>query len=176
MNKMIRKLIILIAAVLIFGCFLCIFDKKGNAFSQNPTPKITNVPPILDGSIDPSLHLKSCYSIDQIPAYCTSIREWWSGSQGAVTIFRWHFDDLKKMDDFFKPSSRLLLPEILSWPGSLKWSNDPDISEKTCWGRPYVVIFIKGKDIIRVHLNSRINDEQKKAYTKKIAQSIAKKL
>ncbi|MGV8122861.1 MAG: hypothetical protein AB2L14_24130 [Candidatus Xenobiia bacterium LiM19] len=173
---MIRKLIILIAAVLIVGCFLCIFDRKGNAFSQNPTPTITNVPPILDGSIDPSLHLKSCYSIDQIPAYCTSICEWWSGSQGDVSIYRWHFDDSKKMDDFFKPSSRLLTHEILSWQRPFKWSIDPDISDKTCWGRPYVVLFIKGKDIIRVHLNSRINDEQKKAYVKKIAQSIAKKL
>lgn len=173
---MIRKLLILIAAALILGCLLCIFDRKGNAFSENPVPTITAATPILDGTIDTSLHLKKCYSIDQISAYCTTTNEIWSSNKGELVIKRWHFDDPTKMEEFLKPSSKLFIGAILSWQSPLKWDKDPDISDKTCWGAPNAVIFIKGMYIVRVALGCRLSDEQKKSYTRKIAQSIAKKL
>ena len=118
----------------------------------------------------PQVHEKAVKSIKS--SSTSWIEEFWGGDSGGVEITRWYLSSPE--DAVIFPSTGLATSPNDPFRG---WDKSADIGDKTYWNGPDYVIFTKGSLVAKVFLNSRfLNNEQQKAYTKRIAQYIADKL
>ena len=140
--------------------------------------------PILDNSVDSSLHFGYCngavqrinkdiltrvgFSKQTAQKFksqkVTQIKEEWHSSKGGIEIFRCY---LATPED----AIAFACTEFMFIPVTVSWNKIPDIGDKTCYCGGHVIYFTKGNVLVRVRLNSLTDDKE---YLKKIALSVAK--
>ena len=152
--------------------------------------------PIFDGKVDPKLKFKSCEGWKDLPIPQRAIMEahtpwimkkfksrksshteeiWESGNPPnppyrIVTIESWSFEYPE--DAGLYPETNILTGSAV-FPG---WDKIADIGDKTCWLAPFDLFFVKNKTLVRVFISPLHIDDATKKYTKKIAESICRKL
>ncbi|MHC9540480.1 MAG: hypothetical protein AB9903_13270 [Vulcanimicrobiota bacterium] len=151
-----------------------------------------DAPPFFDGSTDPNLKLYSStvtenpigwehyekhgfvskkYMDKMKSNTFTENTEHWDCKSYDVDITIWRFNFAN--DAIIFPYTGLTTGPNDRFRG---WDKTTTIGDKTYWDRYDIVIFAKGKAIVRVFVHGRLAKEQKKEYTTKIAESIVKKL
>ena len=166
---MIKKLLVFISMILIIGSV--VISSKPSIASEAP------IQPILDVNIDPDLHLSHISHIGREDlAGILYIHEYWvndkKNGKKSIIINRWIFENSKEIDAFIKDSLGISYRCNFD-----KWDTITDIGDKTHWMEPGVVIFAKGKTLVKIWARlGDISPDSKKEYTRKIAKSIAKKL
>lgn len=174
--------------ILIFA-FLLIVGMKASADTDTMTP-------IFDGKVDPKLKFQSCHGWKDLPITEWSVLEanapwvmkkfksrkssyteenWVSGNPPnapykMVTIESWSFEYPE--DAGLYPETNVLTSSTV-FPG---WAKTADIGDKTCWLTPFDMFFVKNKTLVRVFVSPLQIDDATKNYTRKIAESICKKL
>ncbi|MHC9539345.1 MAG: hypothetical protein AB9903_07465 [Vulcanimicrobiota bacterium] len=150
------------------------------------------VPPFFDGCTDSNLKLyssrvteypinwerfeKTMYVpkmyIDKMKSKTmTESKEIWLSKSCSVDITIWRFSYVE--DSIIFPYTGLATNQNDPFRG---WDKTTTIGDKTYWNRCDYVIFAKGKATVRVFIHGLLTNEQMKEYTRKIAESIAKKL
>jgi len=151
-----------------------------------------DAPPFFDGCTDPNLKLRSS-TVTEYPINweqfekmmyvskkyvekmksktMTENKEFWLSKSTSVDITIWRFNFAE--DTIIFPYTGLATNPNNPFRG---WDKTTTIGDKTYWNICNYVIFAKGKATVRVIIQGRLTKEQKKEYTKKIAESIAKKL
>lgn len=171
---------ILFVVIMVIGSILFLLDK--NIFASDER---VDMPPAFDGSTDSKLRFDYCKGEDAMNTWgewkggprevCKKlkskqwkdIKEVWGGQGPLITIYRWVFDCPE--DALLFPESGMVTASLL-FPG---WSNTRDIGDKTCWIGPDIVLFTKGKTLVRIEVNP---GNLGKEYTRRIAEVVAKKL
>ena len=151
--------------------------------------------PIIDNKIFSDLDFKYCRGYESYPDWnnkelqysvpekaknefkskkWTRIEELWKNKQNrSLTIYRWYFD-YPEDAALFAESFPVLLGSSFPFDG---WSKAPDIGDKTSWWGDDIVVFTKGKVLVKIVFNTGINTtKEPKLYLRRIAEYIAKKL
>ncbi|MGV8122920.1 MAG: hypothetical protein AB2L14_24430 [Candidatus Xenobiia bacterium LiM19] len=160
---MIRKMIVLISMILTIVSVIIIQTSFVSCE--------TSIQPILDANVDADLRLIDIDENDDL-AGISHIHEYWKKGKNSVTIDRWIFNNSKEIDAFIKGNLGISFRCNFD-----EWDKITDIGDKTHWMDPNIVVFAKGKTLIKIWARlGNINLNSKKDYTMKIAKSIAKKL
>jgi hypothetical protein len=177
-------------SLIAMGLMLVFFSITGMKASAD------TMTPIFDGKVAPKLKFKSCEGWKDLPIPQRSIMEaqapwimkkfkslksshteevWVSGNPPnppyrIVTIESWSFEYPE--DAGLYPETNILTGSAV-FPG---WDKIADIGDKTCWLAPFDMLFVKNKTLVRIFINPLDIDDATKNYTRKIAESICKKL
>lgn len=162
---MVKRLFVFISMILIIGGV--IISSKPSIASE------ASIQPIFDANIDPDLHLLNTSHISREDLDgILFIQEAWVSDKKTISINRWVFENSKEIDAFIKDSLGISYRCNFE-----KWDTTADIGDKTHWMEPGMVVFAKGKTLVKIWVRiGNVSPDFKKDYTRKIAKSIAKKL
>lgn len=182
-----KKLIGLVVMMLALSYFLWL---SGGMLLADPLVKLLGrMKPILDVSMAPGLILNGCDGYDcnlanDIPdpkeraKYRTkkyrSIYESWHWDKGGIVIRGTCFasyEDAVELVNYSTIAGRSINSIFNGWP------DKKDIGDKTHWDNFDCVSFVKGNVLVTVDITCFSNDEDEmKAFTRKIAESVERKL
>jgi len=160
---MMRRLLVLISMIMIIGGFT--ISQISSVASE------TSIQPILDANVDSDLRLIDIDEDDDL-VDISHICEYWKKGKNSVTIDRWIFNNSKEIDAFIKGNLGISFRCNFD-----EWDKITDVGDKTHWMEPGMVVFAKGKTLVKIWVRlGNVSPDSKKDYTRKIAKSIAKKL
>lgn len=179
--------------IMVIMAFILILLSINTVIARTPEyDEDKDAPPFFDGCTDPNLKLRSStvseypinwerfektiyvpkMYIDKMKSKTmTENKEFWKSKSTCVDITIWRFSYVE--DSIIFPYTGLATNQNDPFRG---WDKTTTIGDKTYWNGCDYVIFAKGKATVRVFIHGLLTNEQMKEYTRKIAESIAKKL
>jgi hypothetical protein len=183
-----KKLLIMMLLMVTVGYLLSLSAKE--LLSDPLVVPLGSMEPIIDVTMAPGLILQYCdgHDVDlavDIPDLKTrakyktkkyrDIREAWHWDKGGIRIFRTYLashEDAVSLVYNDSVAGRSL--NALPFPG---WADKKDIGDKTYWYNCHCVCFVKGIILVTVDVTCFSNNvDEIKAFTRRIAESVERKL